>query len=61
MKRDIETRTDEQIPKFAEYTKEMIEKLMEDNLIEKQSAGLLSKKNKQEEKIDEKLIDLMIE
>lgn len=34
---------------------------MEDNLIEKQSAGLLSKKNKQEEKIDEKLIDLMIE
>lgn len=35
VKREIETRTDQQIPHFQSYTKDMIQKLMEDNLIDK--------------------------
>ena len=38
----------------------MVQKLMEDNLINKDPT-FLSKKNKQEDKIDEKLIDILIE
>lgn len=59
--REIETDTGEQLEKFEEYAKEMVEKLMKQNIVLKENNKSISKKGMQLEKIDDKLLDILIE
>ena len=59
--REIEADTGEQLEKFEEYAKEMVEKLMKQNIVLKENNKSISKKGIQLEKVDDKLLEILIE